>query len=112
MPGRFALPAYLLLAAPVFSQQNEAPAFSVKDADRGIQLAMQGNCPEALPLLDAAMRNPGYNNEFKHTVGLAGVNCSMLLNRQADAMSFLAWLEEAYPRDPEVLFVAVHEFSE
>jgi tetratricopeptide (TPR) repeat protein len=36
----------------------------------------------------------------------------MLLNRQPDAMSFLAWLQDAYPNDPEVLFLAVHVFSD
>jgi len=36
----------------------------------------------------------------------------MLLNQQTDAMSFLAWLQQHYPDDPEVLFLAVHVFSE
>jgi tetratricopeptide (TPR) repeat protein len=80
--------------------------------DRGVHLALDGQCKEALPLLDEAMRNPGYKIEFKRTVSLAGVRCSMLMNRQADAMSFLSWLQQAYPKDAEVLFLAVHVFSD
>ena len=81
-------------------------------ADRGVDLAVQGHCPEAMPLLDAAMRDSANDTSVKRTVSFAGVRCSMLLNRQPDAMSFLAWLEEAYPHDSEVLFLAVHVFSD
>jgi tetratricopeptide (TPR) repeat protein len=81
-------------------------------ADRGVDLALQGHCPEAMPLLDAAMRDSANEPSVKRRVSFAGVRCSMLLDRQPDAMSFLAWLEQAYPHDPEVLFLAVHVFSD
>ena len=81
-------------------------------ADRGIELAMSGRCAEAMPLLDEDMRNAGYKTEFKRTVSLAGVRCSMLLGQQIDAMSFLSWLQQAYPDDPEILFLSVHVFSD
>ncbi|MGA3040081.1 MAG: tetratricopeptide repeat protein [Bryobacteraceae bacterium] len=81
-------------------------------ADHAVDLALQGHCPEAMPLLDAAMRDSANDTSVKRTVSFAGVRCSMLLNRQPDAMSFLAWLDEAYPHDPEVLFLAVHVFSD
>src|SRR5439155_9286322 len=66
----------------------------------------------AMQLLDTAMRDAALALQAKRTASFAGVRCSMLLNRQADAMSFLAWLQEAYPRDPEVLSLAVHVFSD
>ena len=81
-------------------------------ADRGVDLALQGDCAGAMPLLDQAMRDSATETSVKRTVGFAGVRCSMLLNRQPDAMSFLAWLEEAYPHDADVLFLAVHVFSD
>ncbi|HME10052.1 MAG TPA: tetratricopeptide repeat protein [Bryobacteraceae bacterium] len=83
-----------------------------KPAQEGVELASQGRCPEAMPLLDQAMRDPANDVAAKRTVSLAGVRCSMLLNQQNDAMSFLGWLQQAFPKDPDVLFLAVHMFSD
>ena len=81
-------------------------------AERGVELAMKGQCSDAMPLLDEAMRDSANKPEVKRGVSLAGVRCSMLLNQQSDAMSFLAWLQQAFPHDPDVLLLAVHVFSE
>src|SRR5690348_18166106 len=81
-------------------------------ADRGVDLALQGDCAGAMPLLDQAMRDSANDTSVKRTVSFAGVRCSMLLNRQPDAMSFLAWLQQAYPHDADVLFLSVHVFSD
>ena len=45
-------------------------------------------------------------------MAFAGVRCAMSLNQQSDAMSFVSWLQQAYPKDPEVMFLAVHVFNE
>ena len=82
-----------------------------KPAQAGVELASRGSCPEAMPLLDQEMRDPANDVAAKRLVSLAGVRCSMLLNQQNDAMSFLGWLQQAYPKDPEVLFLAVHMLS-
>jgi tetratricopeptide (TPR) repeat protein len=87
-------------------------AGQVTSAERGIDLALKGHCPDAMPLLDQAMRDAAVKPDVKRTVSIAGVRCSMLLNQQNDAMSFLSWLQQAFPRDPEVLFLAVHVFSD
>jgi len=81
-------------------------------AARGIELAIQGRCVDAMPLLDEAMRDAATSLDVKRKVSFAGVRCSMTLNKQRDAMSFIAWLQEAYPKDPEVLFLGVHVFSD
>jgi tetratricopeptide (TPR) repeat protein len=78
----------------------------------GVDLALAGRCAEAMPLLDAGMRDAASALEAKRTVALAGVRCAMSLNQQNDALSFIAWLQQAYPKDPEVLFLAVHAFNE
>ncbi len=36
----------------------------------------------------------------------------MVLNRQNDAMSFIGWLRDAYPGDPEMLFLSARMFSD
>ena len=81
-------------------------------AEQGVKLALDGHCQDAMPLLDRAMRDASNSVDTKRTVSFAGVRCSMLLNQQNDAMSFLGWLQQAFPKDPEVLFLAVHVFSE
>jgi len=78
----------------------------------GVKLAMDGRCADAAPLLDEAMRDAALGVDAKRTVSIAGVRCSMLLSRQSDAMSYLAWLQEAYPKDPDVMFLSVHVFSD
>jgi Tfp pilus assembly protein PilF len=79
---------------------------------KGVGLALAGQCSEAMPELDAAMRDPAVSDPDKRSVSMAGVRCSMLLNQQIDAMSFLGWLQQKYPGDPEILFLAVHMFSD
>jgi tetratricopeptide (TPR) repeat protein len=94
---------------------QESPARDTPQAlgaARGVRLALQGRCTEAMPLLDQAMRDAGSGLDEKRKASFAGVRCSMTLNRQSDAMSFIAWLQQAYPKDPEVLFLAVHVFSD
>lgn len=81
-------------------------------AAEAVSLAASGRCAEAMPKLDAAMRDAAVPEQEKRQVSTAGVRCSMLLNQQPDAMSFLAWLQQHYPSDPEVLFLAAHVFSE
>jgi len=89
-----------------------AVAAAAQPPKSGVELALAGRCTEAMPLLDAGMRDPASVVEAKRTVALAGVRCAMSLNQQTDAMSFVSWLQQAYPKDPEVLFLSVHVFNE
>ncbi len=118
-PGVCLLPVKLFIAigaiicASGLAAAQETPVASdATPADRGIDLALKGQCAAAMPLLDQAMRDAANQPGTKRTVSLAGVRCSMLLNQEADAMSFLSWLQQAYPHDPDVLFLAVHVFSD
>ncbi len=97
--------AMTVLAGAALAQEKPA-------AERGVELAVAGHCNDAMPLLDQAMRDPNTKLDVKRTVSFAGVRCAMLMDRQTDAMSFLAWLQQGYPKDPDVLFLAVHVFSE
>ena len=63
-----------------------------------IDLAMKGQCTDAMPLLDQAMRDSATAKETKRAVSFAGVRCSMLSNQQMDAMSFLGWLQQEIGR--------------
>jgi len=103
---RFAVTGVLVCACAINADERRSAA------ERGVELAMKGQCADAMPLLDAAMRDAANTVAIKRGVSLAGVRCSMLLNQQSDAMSFLAWLQQAFPRDPDVLLLAVHVFSD
>jgi tetratricopeptide (TPR) repeat protein len=80
-------------------------------AERGVQMALEGRCQEALPLLKQAQQEVR-DKDLKRKVGKGGVRCSMLLNQENDATSFLAWLQHEFPHDPEILFMAVHVYSD
>jgi tetratricopeptide (TPR) repeat protein len=77
-----------------------------------IKLAETGHCSEALPQLKTALRQPQSDKQVKRRIGLDGVHCAMTLNRPADAVDFLQALTRDFPHDPEVLYVAVHAYSD
>ena len=80
-------------------------------AERGVALALEGRCTEAMPLLKQAMGDAS-DRELKRKIGKGGVRCSMLLGQQSSATSFLGWLQQEFPRDPDILFLAVHVYSD
>ena len=80
-------------------------------AERAIQLALEGKCAEAMPLLPQVLPD-ATPKELKRKVGKAGVRCSMLLNQQANAGRFLTELQQTFPHDPDILFLAVHVYSD
>ena len=100
----------IIAGAAILSAQTLCADAGVSPS--GVDLALAGRCPEAMPLLDRTMRDASVTDDDKRAASIAGVRCSMLLNQQNDAMSFLAWLQQKYPRDPDVVFLAVHVFGE
>ena len=76
-------------------------------AERGVQLALDGRCTEAMPLLKQAVNNVS-DPDLKRKAGKGGVRCAMLMNLESDAADFLNYLEREFPRDPDILLLAVH----
>ena len=81
------------------------------DAQRAVGLAEDGHCPEALPLLKKQIRVVT-DAKLKKRIGLDGVHCAMTHDISYDALDFLAVLSRDFPRDPEVLYVATHAYSD
>jgi tetratricopeptide (TPR) repeat protein len=81
------------------------------DAEKGVQLALDGRCPEAMPLLKQAMEVV-QDSDLKRKVGKGGVRCAMLMNQETTATGFLDWLQQQFPRDSDILFLAVHVYSD
>jgi tetratricopeptide (TPR) repeat protein len=48
----------------------------------------------------------------RKTVGIAGLHCSLDLNDRDSALDFIRLLSRQFARDPEVLFVLVHAYSD
>jgi tetratricopeptide (TPR) repeat protein len=76
-----------------------------------VDLAGNGHCSEALPQLRRSLHQLS-DKELQRKVGLAGVHCAMTLNQSDAALDFLQALLRGFPRDPEVLYQAVHAFSD
>lgn len=90
--------------APALAQQPSA-------TEQAVRLALAGRCAEALPLLKQAVAQ-ARDKDTKRLTGKFGVRCAMLLNRQSVAATFLAGLQEEFPDDPDILFLAVHMYSD
>lgn len=77
----------------------------------GASLAESGRCQEAIPLLlkDARLIS---DPEFKRTAEADGLRCAMALDQEETALDFLRLLKRDFPKDPEVLYLAVHVYSD
>lgn len=86
-------------------------ASSKTDAQRALTLAESGNCAQALPLLKKAIHQTS-DKDARKRIGLVGVHCAMTHNAPYDSLDFLAVLSRDFPRDPEVLYAAIHAYSD
>ena len=111
-PGRYfvtTLAAAAVLSGADVAAKKAAPAPAAPQ--HAIQLAKAGRCTEALPALHRAethLTDP----DLRRQVGMAGVKCGMAVNQAPEALHFLEALTRAFPRDPEVLYLATHVYSD
>jgi tetratricopeptide (TPR) repeat protein len=97
-----------LAAGQQASQKAPAPETS---AQQGLDLAEKGRCKEALPVLKKASVAAS-DKDLKRKVGLATVRCAMSLNQADAAVAALQMLNREFPRDPDVLYVTIHAYSD
>ena len=76
-----------------------------------MDLAKTGHCKEALPLLKKNAERIA-NKDLKRDVGFAGVRCAMFADQPDTAIDFLRSLNHEFPRDPDVLYLSVHTYSD
>ncbi len=84
-------------------------ATPAQEAQRGLALSQERRCKEALPLLRTALRTA--DKDLKRQAGFAGVRCAMVESPDV-ASEFLGALLKDFPQDPEVLYLAVHTYSD
>jgi len=99
--------AFCLLFGVALCASAQEPA----PAERGAELAEQGRCAEGMPLIQQALGQT-QDAALKKRMGVAGLRCAMMFDREGDATQLLAWLEEQFPHDPDILFLAAHVYWE
>jgi tetratricopeptide (TPR) repeat protein len=80
-------------------------------AEHAASLAETGHCSEALPLLTRTAAHLT-DKELQKRVGLDGVRCATLLQRQEPLLDMLRVLNQHFPHDPEILYLTVHAYSD
>src|SRR5712664_1855863 len=80
-------------------------------AERAVSLAESGHCAEAMPLLKKSIRQI-VDKDLKKRIGLDGVHCAMTHDAPYESLAFAEVLVREFPRDPEVLYVVTHAFSD
>ena len=104
----------LISSSPLQAQQAttahpaSAPQISITQA---ILLAQQGHCKAAISALKRALESPG-PVDVRKNAGVLGVRCSLALDDRDSTLDFARLLSKKFPRDPEVLFVLVHVYSD
>jgi tetratricopeptide (TPR) repeat protein len=101
----------VLLASNTAAQRARQPNQSGQPPQGGLALAEAGRCQEAIPILKkelSLMTNP----DRRRAAGLAGVRCAMGTNRPEEAADFIRVLTRDFPQDAEVLYQAVHVYSD
>jgi tetratricopeptide (TPR) repeat protein len=93
------------------SVPKSSAAAAQGEAQRAANLAESGHCTQALPLLKKAIRQVT-DKDLKKRLGLDGLHCAMTHDAPYDSLDFLAVLSRDFPRDPEVLYAAIHAYSD
>jgi tetratricopeptide (TPR) repeat protein len=79
--------------------------------DKALTLAEQGHCQESISSLKRAM-SAQVPAETRKRAGIAGLRCSLALDDRDSTVDFIRLLNKQFARDPEVLFILVHAYSD
>ena len=112
--GSAGLLGAILTAAPLFAQValKSSPAAAVStSAEHAIDLAAKGGCQEALPVLKKSL-SQALDKQVEYRVAMATARCAMGLDQGQTAVNALWILKRDFPKDPEVLYMMTHYFSQ
>jgi tetratricopeptide (TPR) repeat protein len=79
--------------------------------EKAISLAEQGRCRESISSLKRAMA-ASVGAEMRKQAGVLGVRCSLAIDDRDSADEFIRLLNKQFSKDPDVLFVVVHAYSD
>ena len=103
-----------LWSGPILlAQQSKVAATSrpVLTPEKAVSLAEQGHCRESISGLKRAMV-PTVSAEMRKQAGVLGVRCSLAVDERESADEFIRLLNKQFAKDPDVLFVIVHAYSD
>jgi tetratricopeptide (TPR) repeat protein len=116
MPSLAKLSPSILLFCVVGPSLAQGPgkstvAITPSAAEHAATLAESGHCVEGLPALAKAAGRLT-DKELQKRVGLDGVRCATTLQQQEALQDFLRMLSRQFPRDPQVLYILTHAYSD
>lgn len=91
--------------------QNAVNPGAASSAQRGISLAEKGDCSGASPILKRVTAHIA-DTQLKYHAAMALARCAMSLDQTEVAVNAVLLLNREFPRDPEVLYVTTHYYSE
>jgi tetratricopeptide (TPR) repeat protein len=96
----------------LLAQQSPAPTSKpVLTPEKAISLAEQGRCSESISALKHAMAAT-VPPETRKQAGVLGVRCSLAIDDRDSTDEFIRQLTKQFRKDPDVLFVVVHAYSD
>jgi len=96
------------LAAQTSKKPSQEPASSIEHA---IDLTVKGRCQEALPILKGSISQLR-DKQVEYRAAMATARCAMSLDQEQTAVNALWILKRDFPKDPEVLYIMTHYFSQ
>ena len=110
-----AIPALLVCfwhGSILLAQQSSAPSSQpVLTPEKAISLAEQGRCGESISALKHAMAAT-VPAEVRKQAGVLGIRCALAMDDRDSAAEFIRLLTRQFRKDPDVLFVIVHAYSD
>jgi len=79
--------------------------------EKALSLAEQGHCRENISALKRAMTGQ-IPAATRKQAGVAGVRCSLAVDDRDSTLDFIRLLNKQFSRDPDVLFIIVHAYSD
>jgi tetratricopeptide (TPR) repeat protein len=96
----------------LLAQQSAAPNLRpVLTPEKAISLAEQGRCGESISALKRAMAAT-VPADVRKQAGVLGVRCSLAIDDRDSTDEFVRLLSRQFRKDPDVLFVIVHAYSD
>ena len=107
--------ALLLACMPVMAQGQKStstvPSSTTVSVEGAIGLAEQGRCTQALPSLKKAISTQT-STDIRKRAEVTGLRCALALDDHDSSLDFIRALSKQFSKDPEVLFVLVHAYSD
>jgi tetratricopeptide (TPR) repeat protein len=104
--------AVIFASSPLAAQNSEKPSQEAPSSiERAIDLTVKGRCQEALPVLRRSLSQLK-NKQVEYRAAMATARCAMSLDQEQTAVNALWILKRDFPKDPEVLYIMTHYFSQ